>query len=46
MTNNAINFAIGGPYTIHLEEASSTVTYVGYADPDTATSASTWSIKT
>ena len=32
-------------YTIELDEASATITYVGEANPGTATSASTWRIK-
>lgn len=32
-------------YTLYLEEASATITYIGEADPGSATSASTWRIK-
>lgn len=45
MTNNAINYALSVPYSLILEEVSSTITYVGEALPGTATSASTWHIK-
>lgn len=35
----------GGPYDLNMDEASSTVLYVGEADPGTANSAAAWRIK-
>lgn len=37
--------ASGGPYDLNMDEASSTVLYVGEADPGTANSAAAWRIK-
>jgi len=39
--------ALGGSstYTVLVDEASSTITYVGEASPGTATSAATWRVK-
>lgn len=33
------------PYAVRVDEASATVTYVGEADPGTATSAASWRLK-
>jgi hypothetical protein len=33
------------PYSVLVDEASSTITYVGEATPGTATSAATWKVK-
>ena len=35
----------GGPYDVNMDEASSTVLYVGEAEPGTADSAAAWRIK-
>ena len=43
--SGTVTSSLPGPYVLLLEEASSTITYIGEADPGTATSAASWRIK-